>query len=431
MIPEVPEKRSAFTHFLLHLHPRTVPVETLRYQLSFGLGGMAAALFATLIITGILQLLSYSPATLSAYQSIQLMYSGNNMGGYVRNIHFWAGNLLVIISALHLLRVFLTGALSGGRQLNWLIGMVIFLLVLFANFTGYLLPWDQLAFWAVTIFTNMTAYVPVIGGWLIETLRGGAEVGPATLENFFALHVGVLPAALIFLLIWHFWLIRKAGGLIQSPDLAGEHKKRVAVIPHLIQREAATGLCLLALLFVFSALVDAPLAGQANPGESPNPAKAAWYFMGLQELLLHLHPIFAICIAPLLVIAGFASLPFWPESTLPAAHWFGGKRGARLAILSFAGSFLTVVMAIVSNEFLFRTANSINTEKIWLTRGLLPLVTASLVLVTLFLFLRRKKNYSRADAVMAMVMATSGFIFGLTVIGIWFRGPGMALIWPI
>jgi quinol-cytochrome oxidoreductase complex cytochrome b subunit len=431
MISEVPEKRSAFTHFLLHLHPRTVPAETLRYQLSFGLGGMAAALFATLILTGILQLLSYSPATRSAYQSIQLMYNTNNMGGYVRNIHFWAGNLLVIISALHLLRVYLTGALSGGRQLNWLIGMVIFFLVLFANFTGYLLPWDQLAYWAVTIFTNMTAYVPVIGGWLIETLRGGMEVGPSTLENFFALHVGILPAGLIFLLIWHFWLIRKAGGLIQSPDVPGETKKRVSVIPHLIQREAATGLCLLALLFVFSALVDAPLAGQANPGESPNPAKAAWYFMGLQELLLHLHPIFAICIVPLLIIAGFASLPFWPEATLPAARWFGGNNGARLAMLCFAGSFLAVIMAIAVDEFIFRSTDSINTDIVWLTRGILPLLVAVLLLITFFIFIRRKNNNSKAKAVMAMVMTVSGFIFALTVVGIWFRGPGMALKWPM
>jgi len=431
MISEIPEKRSAFTHFLLHLHPRTVPAETLRYQLSFGLGGMAAALFVTLVITGILQLLSYSPATRSAYQSIQLMYSTHNMAGYVRNIHFWAGNMLVIVSALHLLRVYLTGALSGSRRFNWLVGIIIFLIVLFANFTGYLLPWDQLAYWAVTIFTNMATYVPVIGGWLIETLRGGVEVGPATLENFFALHVGILPAGLIFLLIWHFWLIRKAGGLIQSPALPGESKKRVAVVPHLIQREAATGLCLLALLFVFSALVDAPLAEQANPGESPNPAKAAWYFMGLQELLLHLHPVFAICIIPLLIIAGFASLPYWPDATLPAARWFGGKKGARLALVSVVGSFLTVILAIIIDEYFFRATTSPQTEIIWLTRGILPLMSLGLLMVVFFMVIRKKNNYSKAQAVMALIMATSGFIIGLTVVGIWFRGPGMALTWPI
>jgi glucan phosphoethanolaminetransferase (alkaline phosphatase superfamily) len=213
--------------------------------------------------------------------------------------------------------------------------------------------------------------------------------------------------------------------------LPGESKKRVAVVPHLIQREAATGLCLLALLFVFSALVDAPLAEQANPGESPNPAKAAWYFMGLQELLLHLHPVFAICIIPLLIIAGFASLPYWPDATLPAARWFGGKKGARLALVSVVGSFLTVILAIIIDEYFFRATTSPQTEIIWLTRGILPLMSLGLLMVVFFMVIRKKNNYSKAQAVMALIMATSGFIIGLTVVGIWFRGPGMALTWPI
>ncbi len=293
--------------FFLHLHPRTVPRETIRFTLSFGLGGMAATLFLVMVGSGLLQLLQYSPNPDNAYLSIQRMYGTAVFGGFIRNIHYWSGNLLVIVTTLHLLRVFFTGALSGKRRVNWIIGVCILLVVLFANFTGYLLPWDQLAYWAVTIFTNMASSMPVIGGWLALTLRGTGEVGPATLSNFFALHIGILPALLTVLLICHFWLIRKAGGLVHREDQSTD---RVAVNPHLLVRELATGLILLALVTIFAALVDAPLSEPANPGESPNPAKAAWYFMGLQELLLHLHPAFAIFVVPLLMLTGLLVIPF-------------------------------------------------------------------------------------------------------------------------
>ena len=201
---------------------------------------------------------------------------------------------------LHLLRVYLTGAADRTRRLNWLIGCTLLVLVLGANFTGYLLPWDQLAFWAVTIFTNMVGYVPLAGVQISELLRGSAEVGPATLENFVAIHVGLIPPFIVVLLVYHFWLIRRSGGLVRSRD-SGQRPVMVAAVPTLVAREAAVGFGLCALLLLFSALVDAPLTDIANPGASPNPAKAAWYFMGLQELLLHLHPTFAIFIVPLLM----------------------------------------------------------------------------------------------------------------------------------
>lgn len=165
-------KRS-FTDFLVHIHPRTVPEETLRFSLSLGLGGMAATLLGVLFFTGLLQLMMYSPGVDSAYRSVQQMYTHIPLGGWVRNIHFWAGNLLVIVACLHLLRVLLTGAIGAGRQLTWVIGLFLLLLVLLANFSGYLLPWDQLAYWAVTIFTGMLSYFPFVGSWLMQLLRGG------------------------------------------------------------------------------------------------------------------------------------------------------------------------------------------------------------------------------------------------------------------
>ena len=326
--------KNFFTAFFLHLHPRTVPRETIRFTLSFGLGGMAATLFLVMVGSGLLQLLQYSPNPDAAYLSIERMYAPGVFGGFIRNIHYWAGNLLVVVTALHLLRVFFTGAWSGKRRINWILGIFIILLVLFANFTGYLLPWDQLAYWAVTIFTNMAASIPVIGDWLVLTLRGGSEVGSATLSIFFALHISVLPSLLAVLLVCHFWLIRKAGGLVLGKDRSLD---RVSVNPHLIVKEIATALILLAILAIFSALIDAPLSEPANPGESPNPAKAAWYFMGLQELLLHFHPSFAIFIIPSLMLAGLFALPFVNKASLPEGLWFGGRKGMKPAVIDFPG----------------------------------------------------------------------------------------------
>lgn len=415
--------------FFLHLHPRTIPEETLRLTLSFGLGGMAALLFFVMVVSGLLQLLTYSPHVETAYSSIVQMYTDRTFGGLIRNIHYWSGNLLVIITALHLLRVFFTGALKGYRRYNWLVGILLLLLVQFANFTGYLLPWDQLAFWAVTIFTNMTAYIPLVGSAIPAIMRGGPEVGGTTLSNFFALHVGILPFLLMLLLLLHFWLIRKAGGLITRDTDDDAKRTRVAVNPHLIIREAAVGLVLLALLFVFAALVDAPLDRPANPGASPNPAKAAWYFMGLQELLLHLHPAAAICIVPLFMVVTISAIPFFHDTALPGGRWFGGSSGMKLAFLSFTAAFFSTFLAVLADEWMLRAVDLTSSGSLWISRGSVPLAGLCILLVASYKLLLRR--YSRAETVMALVTACIGFICCLTFTGIWLRGPGMKLVLPI
>lgn len=411
--------------FIFHLHPRRVVAETIRFTLSFGLGGMAATLFLVLIATGVLQLLSYSADTVHAYQSIILMYQGSSPAGFIRNVHHWAGNLLVLVTLLHLLRVYLTGALGQNRRLNWLIGCVLMILVLFANFTGYLLPWDQLAFWAVTIFTNMVGYVPLVGSPISELLRGSSEVGPATLANFFAIHVGLIPPLIVVLLVYHFWLIRKSGGLVRSRN-RDRQPVMVATVPTLVAREAAVGLGLCSVLFLFSALVDAPLADLANPGESPNPAKAAWYFMGLQELLLHLHPTFAILIVPLLMFLLLAVLPFITQAALEPGIWCGGTRGRWTAVCSFLSGIGGSVALVVVDELLVKNSSAVHGLTPWLSRGLLPLL-GLLLSFGLFYRLLRLKRFEPSESLMAIVLLCMGMICGLTLIGVWFRGPGMTL----
>ena len=423
--------RSLLSDFLIHIHPRTVPAETIRFSLSFGLGGMAATLLCVLFLTGLFQLLMYAPGIDTAYQSIQLMYTEIPLGGWVRNIHFWAGNLLVIVAFLHFLRVFLTGAIGDGRQLNWIVGLVLFFLVLFANFSGYLLPWDQLAYWAVTIFTGMLGYIPFCGMALMQLLRGGNEVGAYTLANFYAIHVGIIPFFFVVFCVWHFWLVRKAGGLVQVDGSDKRENLRVPAVPDLVSREAAVGLGLVGILLLFASVIDAPLAEPANPAMSPNPAKAAWYFLGLQELLMHLHPAIVICVIPALCLAVLVLLPYIDGALLPAGKWFGGNGGSITFIGGLGGGAGVTFAFVFLDDMITRTADFQQSGADFWLRGIIPLLLFVLVLFLLHRLLLKKWNVSRPAVVLILAGIVTGIILSLTIIGIWFRGPGMQLVLPI
>ena len=180
--------------------------------MTFGLGGAAAVLFLVLAATGALLLVVYEPSPERAYGTVVRLVDEVPFGALVRNAHHGAANGLVLVTGLHLLRAFDRGGHLPPRRGNWFVGLGLLLLVVGCAFTGYLLPWDQLAFWAITISTGMLDYVPVVGGALLRAARGGAEVGPSTLARFFVLHVAILPIALLLLLFFHFWLVRKVGG---------------------------------------------------------------------------------------------------------------------------------------------------------------------------------------------------------------------------
>ncbi|MDH3327741.1 MAG: cytochrome b N-terminal domain-containing protein [Desulfobulbaceae bacterium] len=424
------QSRKSITDFLVHIHPPTVPEETLRLSLSWGLGGMAAMLVFLLVTTGILQLLTYEASTTGAYASVQAMYSQVPLGGWVRNIHHWSANILVIIVILHLLRVFLTGAIGIGRRLNWIIGLVLLFLVLFANFSGYLLPWDQLAYWAVTISTSMLGYYPGIGTWMMELFRGGADVRAATLANFYGLHIAVIPFSLGLFMIWHFWLVRKSGGLVRAKTEGDPPVRRVPAVPDLIVREAAVGLGLVAVVMLISVIWNAPLLEQANPGMSPNPAKAPWYFVGFQELLLHLHPVLAICVVPVLASILLLFLPFWQGAVLPAGTWFGSKRGRGLALRAFSAGILLTSILVGVDEMLIRTYAGGKGMAETVSRGYLSAAVCAFTLIGGYQLLIRKWRFSRAEAVMAGMSLWFAVFVALTVIGVWFRGQGMQLTWP-
>jgi hypothetical protein len=293
---------------------------------------------------------------------------------------------------------------------------------------GYLLPWDQRAYWAVTISTGMLDYVPLLGPWVAKLVRGGIEIGEPTLAHFFVMHVAFLPLTLLFLVVWHFWLVRQSGGLVQRerPGPRTESVLRVPTVPDLVVREAAVGFVLVAFVLVLSILANAPLGEMANPGVSPQPAKAPWYFMGFQELLLHVHPLWAVTVWPILGVGALVGVSFWPGAVSPPGVWFGSQRGKQLAVRVAIGSvFLGVGLLLLDDVFL----SSGSVPGVF-SRGIFP---TGLLLGGGYGFYRlmvRRFRYTRAEVVTAGFVGVTVLWIVLTAIGVWFRGPEMGLAWP-
>ena len=426
--------RTVVSTFVLHLRPVRVPKAAIRFTHTFGLGGMSLVLVGLLAVTGSLLMLGYTPVPGEAYASIERLESEVMFGAFVRSVHHWSANLLVLVAVLHMLRVFFTGGFLDGRALNWLVGLALLAAIAASSFTGYLLPWDQLAYWAVTIVTGMAGYLPLAGSAVAGLLRGGAEIGPETLGTYYALHTQWLPALLLAGAGFHFWRVRRAGGVVVPPDAIRDERgkpEQVLFLPHLLWRETAVALLLLAAVSLFSALVRAPLGPAANPGLSLNPAKAPWYFLGFQELLVHLHPLFAVVVVPALGAVALVALPYlgFPKEE-PRGAWFLSENGWRTARLAAAVALVATPLLVVADEALLGASGTPAGGAALVTRGLLPVAALLAACVVGFRLLRSRLGATRLEATQALfAFLATGFAL-LTLTGIWFRGAGMRLVWP-
>lgn len=423
---EMDRKRFMIRNLLLHFRPPTVVESTLRFTLTWGLGGAAVVLVVLQLITGVMLGFVYEPSPVSAYESIQTLVQEVSFGRLIRNMHHWCAHLLVLIVFLHMLRVFFTGAFHPPRQFNWIIGLGLLGIILTANFTGYLLPWDQLAYWAVTVSTGMLDYMPWGGSQLKALLMTGDELGPGTLKLFYAAHTSVVPGVLFILMGFHFWRIRRAGGVIvpMTAETRTEEKpSRVAAMPHLILREVVTALVWIAVAIWLAILLDAPLGDPANPGLSPNPTKAPWYFAGFQEILLHLHPIFAVFVLPLLFGLALVVLPYLSYDFEARGIWFISCRGVRVALAAAALSVGLTVAAVLLSEWVLPVMEGI------IGGGVVPFGIGLLVALAFYLTIRKKFGISKDEAVQALFIFAATILVVLTVVNVIFRGPGMALVW--
>ena len=200
-------------NFWLHWFPAKVARASMDWNYSFWLGTASASLLLILTVTGVMLMFFYVPSTERAYGSIKDLQYAVSFGRLLRNQHRWAAEGMVAVVYIHMARVFFTGAYRGQRAINWVVGVVLFLATLFLSFTGYLLPWDQLAFWAITVGTSIAKQAPFVGPTIQFLLLGGHEIGQQTLLRFYVLHVFFLPVFVWILFAYHMWRVRKDGGL--------------------------------------------------------------------------------------------------------------------------------------------------------------------------------------------------------------------------
>lgn len=365
------------SNFLLHWFPAKVSKSSMAWSYSFWLGTITSALFLVTILSGLPLLLLYVPSVERAYQSVKDIEYVITFGRWLRAVHRIAAHAMVIAVVLHLARVFFTGAYKNGigrnqrRQWNWVAGVVMLLVTLFLSFTGYLLPWDQLAFWAVTVGTNIASAIPVIGPQMRELLIGGRTIEQATLTRFYVLHIVFLPGALAALFGYHMWRVRKDGGLARadregisevarevpptptktytllgvtrgtSPAVTARALEAldatVNAVPDLVRRAMIVTLGTLAIISILAVFIGSPLEEPANALVTPNPAKAPWYFLWLQEVVtdttIHLGR-FTIngaflggVILPGLLIGLLTIWPWLDKSpTLATGKWFARER---------------------------------------------------------------------------------------------------------
>ncbi len=446
------------------------------------MAALTSFLIATL--TGILLMIYYTPSTALAYDSIKDIHYTVPTGRFIRNLHRWSAHLMVITVILHAVRVFLTASYKKPREFNWVIGLGLLVITLALSFTGYLLPWDQLAYWALTIGANIaaspreltdalgiTAYFDP-GGMSKQLLLGADDVGQPALTRFYLLHVMVLPIVLVYLIGLHFWRIRKDGGLARPSDeeliargqlpatpTPAEGPDRVdafpagpgktyglmAVVrgrtsavgrapentvpsyPRAFRAEVAVAMIIVAICLILSFFSDAPLKEQANPLIPENPAKAPWYFLGIQELVSYSAFMGGVAL-PGLVILGLALIPFLDREKEPGGVWFSGPAGLRVFLQSVLfASFVVVAMEIFTIRFGWLRNWFPDISQLWVI-----FVNPGTVLAALFIawsqwtLYRTRSTRQAAIALFACILVA--FVI-LTYVATVHRGPNWNFYW--
>ena len=274
----------------------------------FTLGSAIAALIGLQIFTGILLLIYYRPGADTAYRSIVHIIEEVPLGGFMRSLHVWGADLIVIFLILHMVRVFVYAGYKKPRELTWIIGVLLFAVILLFGFTGYLLPWDQLSYWGTVVATEAPASIPVVGPITREFMLGGSEVGDPTLGRFFALHVVVLPLLLLKLMALHLFLIRYQGisslRRTDEPDPTPEEIRQEGgepFFPHHVLRDLTTTYLVLGLLVSLAILYPAHLGDPADPLNTPLGIKPEWYFLPAYQLLKYVPEVVGVQVPPLFI----------------------------------------------------------------------------------------------------------------------------------
>lgn len=265
------------------LKKKNVPVH--KFSPFYYLGGICLYLLIIQVLTGILLLIYYSPSEEQAYHSVKFIMTQVSFGWLVRSIHAWSANLLIVALFAHLFTTLMLKAYRPPREFTWMTGILMFLTCLGLGFTGYLLPWNELSFFATKVGTEIVAAVPLLGEWLKEFLRGGQNVSGVTLTRFFALHIWVLPLSLAAIAGLHLLLVQKHGMSRPISEMS-KPKKTMPFLPHFLLRDLNVWLLFLAVLLVLSFYFPTHL-GEPADALSPTPIgiKPEWYFLFMFQIL--------------------------------------------------------------------------------------------------------------------------------------------------
>lgn len=291
-----PRYKVITTSFIAHLRPRYYPKAATRFTHTFRLGWFITFLFLVETLTGLVLMIYYIPFPDQAYESILEIESNVLLGELWRDLHRVGGEAMVIFTWLHLFRTYFTGSYKGARTFTWLTGVLLLLTTAWLSFSGYLLTWDQLGYWAITVGTSITESGPVIGPGLNLIMRGAPDIGTGGLLRFYLNHVILFPLIAILLISIHYYKVAREHGIslpatVEEGDLTQDEKKdanrRIDLIPDLLTHElflAAVGTFVLLAILYFD-LFNSPLETHANPQKTPLDTKAPWYFWWLQGLL--------------------------------------------------------------------------------------------------------------------------------------------------
>ncbi|MGH8103184.1 MAG: cytochrome b N-terminal domain-containing protein [bacterium] len=426
----------------LHLLPSRMPENWVYFNYSYFLGVISFYLFLLLTVTGMLLMLYYRPTVDLAYRDmLDFKYGIVPYGMFMRNAHRWGAQVMVISVMFHMLRVFYSGGYKPPRQFNWIFGVILLVLTLLLSYTGYLLPWDQLALWAVTVGANMGSYAPILGyrgpfsivdQWHDArfVLIGGTSIGQATLIRFYVLHCVILPVFMAFFISFHLWRVRKdefsypidldaervkevaeekaaaaraaaaakkaaaaaaptpqpqpaetisngplqAAPMVPGPDAGDTFKDslewmrkmreklqdpklipKMFVWPHFIIPTTLVFVATTVLVGLMSILFDAPLEEMANPALTPNPSKAPWYFVGLQELLIYFDPWIAGVVLPSVIILGLMLVPYVDPTVTGIGNYPLSKKAWKerpFAMAVFTFGFISWFIFILIGQFI-------------------------------------------------------------------------------
>ena len=305
-------------------------------------GSATLFLFLLQALTGMFLALYYAPTPDHAYDSIQFIEEQVSFGPFVRGLHHWGASAMVVMIGLHMLQAFLYGAYKPPREVMWMAGVLLFLVVMAFAFTGYLLPWDQTAYWATQIGLNMVGTIPLIGEFLMRVMRGGEVLGALTLSRFFAVHVLFLPAILVTLIAAHLFILRRVGPAGPWTDERASLGSE-SFYPRQVYMDAVVMSGVFVVIAILAFVAPFPLTDKANPSDTSFVPVPEWYFLFYYELLKYVHgPLepLATWILPMVVILGMLFWPFIDRN--PARNPI--KRPAALAS---GALFLVVVLSLL------------------------------------------------------------------------------------